>query len=87
VQTFDFDQYLVKFEKIMEGYENMIFDIVSADGVVMFKSMVAKMQSVEVARCIIAMLYLAMKGRVELEQQEDPEDVKLLLANRSSHSR
>src|SRR5689334_16260059 len=33
VQTFDFDQYLVKFEQILQRYEDMIFDIISADGV------------------------------------------------------
>lgn len=80
VQTFDFDQYLVKFEKIIEGYEDMIFDIVSADGSAMFKALVAKMEPVEVARCFIAMLYLATKGKVELEQPEDSDDVKITLS-------
>ena len=79
-QTFDFDQYLVKFEKIIEGYEDMIFDIVSADGSAMFKALVAKMEPVEMARCFIAMLYLATKGKVELEQPEDSDDVKITLS-------
>ena len=79
VQTFDFDQYLVKFEKIIQGYEDMIFDIVSADGSAMFKTLVAKMEAVEVARCFIAMLYLAMKGKVELDQPEDSDDVRITL--------
>ena len=77
VQGFDFDQYLVKFEQIIQRYEDMIMDIVSADGVLMFQSLVAKMEPVEIARCFIAMLYLAMKGRVALEQPEDSEDVKI----------
>jgi len=77
VQGFDFDQYLVKFEQIIQRYEDMILDIVSADGMLMFKTLVAKMEPVETARCFIAMLYLATKGRVELDQQEDSDDVKI----------
>ncbi len=79
VQTFDFDQYLVKFEQIIQGYEDMIFDIVSADGLLMFKTLVAKMEPVEMARCFIAMLYLAMKGKVELDQPDESDDVKITL--------
>jgi segregation and condensation protein A len=80
IQTFDFDAYLVKFEQIIQGYEDMIMDIVAADGWLMFKSLVAKMEPVEVARCFIAMLYLAMKTKVALEQQEDSDDVKIVLS-------
>ena len=77
VQGFDFDQYLVKFEQVIQRYEDMILDIVSADGIVMFKALIGNVESVEVARYFIAMLYLAMKGRVELEQQEGSDDVKI----------
>jgi segregation and condensation protein A len=77
VQGFDFDQYLVKFEQIIQRYEDMIMDIVSADGMVMFKALAEKAEPVEVARYFIAMLYLAMKGKVELEQQEGSDDVKI----------
>jgi segregation and condensation protein A len=79
VQTFNFDQYLVKFEQIIQGYEDMIFDIISADGPTMFKTLVAKMEPVETARCFIALLYLAMKGKVDLEQQDDSDDVRITL--------
>ena len=77
VQGFDFDQYLVKFERIIQRYEDMIMDIVSADGTVMFKALTEKAEPVEMARYFIAMLYLAMKGKVELEQQEGSDDVKI----------
>jgi len=80
VQGFDFDQYLVKFEQIIQRYEDMILDIVSADGVLMFKTLVERMEPVETARCFIAMLYLAMKGKVELDQQEGSDDVKITIA-------
>ena len=77
VHGFDFDQYLVKFEQIIQRYEEMIIDIASADGMLMFRTLVAKMEPVETARCFIAMLYLAMKGKVELDQKEDSDDVKI----------
>jgi segregation and condensation protein A len=77
VQTFDFDAYLLKFEQIIQGYEDMIMDIVTADGALMFKSLVAKMEPVEVARCFVAMLYLAMKTKVILDQPDDSDDIKI----------
>jgi segregation and condensation protein A len=87
VETFNFDQYLVKFEKIIQEYEDMIFDIVSADGLLMFKTLVEKMEPVEMARCFIAMLYLAMKHKVKLDQlqdsdddDDDDDDIKITLA-------
>jgi segregation and condensation protein A len=81
VETFNFDQYLIKFEKIIQGYEDMIYDIVTADGILMFKALVAKMEPVEMARCFIAMLYLAMKRKINLDyRQDDSEDIKMTLA-------
>ncbi|HEV3433658.1 MAG TPA: hypothetical protein VG098_06675, partial [Nitrososphaera sp.] len=81
VETFNFDQYLIKFEKIIQGYEDMIYDIVAADGILMFKALVAKLEPVEMARCFIAMLYLAMKCKINLEYlQDDSDDIKMTLA-------
>jgi segregation and condensation protein A len=81
VETFNFDHYLIKFEKIIQGYEDMIYDIVAADGILMFKTLVAKMEPVEMARCFIAMLYLAMKRKLNLDYpQDDSEDIKMTLA-------
>lgn len=79
VESFNFDQYLVKFEEVIQKYEEMIFDIVSADGSAMFRAISARMEPVEMARCFIAVLYLATKGKIELEQQENPDDVKIIL--------
>ena len=82
VETFNFDHYLIKFEKIIQGYEDMIYDIVAADGILMFKTLVAKMEPVEMARCFIAMLYLAMKHKINLDypQDDSDEDIKMTLA-------
>lgn len=79
VQTFDFDKYLVKFEQIIQGYEDMIFDIVSADQSVRFSALVEKMDAIERARSFIAILYLALKGKVDLVQEEIPEDIMVTI--------
>jgi segregation and condensation protein A len=76
LETFDFDQYLIKFEHILQRYEDMIFDIVAVDGEATFKILIAKMEPIEIVRCFIAVLYLAMKGKVNLEQVE--EDLKII---------
>ncbi|MDQ3847755.1 MAG: chromosome segregation protein ScpA [Thermoproteota archaeon] len=84
VETFNFDQYLIKFEKIIQGYEDMIYDIVSADGVLLFKTLVSKMDPIEMARCFIAMLYLAMKRKINLDYSEhDPQDIRMTLVAQS----
>lgn len=78
VETFNFDQYLIKFEKIIQDYEDMIYDIVAADGILMFKTLVNKLEPVEMARCFIAMLYLAMKNKIKLAHpEEDSDDIKM----------
>ena len=79
VQTFNFDQYLLKFEQILAEYENMILDIVTADGPTMFKSLVKKMELIDVVRCFIATLYLAMKEKINLESIEEIEDIKITI--------
>ncbi|HKH86401.1 MAG TPA: hypothetical protein VKA40_07605 [Nitrososphaera sp.] len=81
VETFNFDRYLLKFEKIIQDYEDMIYDIVAADGILMFKTLVNKLEPVEMARCFIAMLYLAMKRKIKLDYpQEDSDDIEMTLA-------
>jgi segregation and condensation protein A len=71
VETFNFDEYLMKFEKILQSYEDMIFDIVTADKTVEFKNLTLKMNQIEIVRCFIALLYLAMKRKIFLEQKDE----------------
>jgi segregation and condensation protein A len=71
VETFNFDEYLMKFEKILQSYEVMIFDIVTADKSVEFKNLTLKMNQIEIVRCFIALLYLAMKRKIFLEQKDE----------------
>jgi segregation and condensation protein A len=71
VETFNFNEYLMKFEKILQSYEDMIFDIVTADKSVEFKNLTLKMNQIEIVRCFIALLYLAMKRKIFLEQKDE----------------
>ncbi len=73
VQTFDFQEYLIKFEKVIEEYENKLFDILIADKEILFNSFVKEMDSLEIARYFIAMLYLAMKGKVDISYDKPKE--------------
>jgi segregation and condensation protein A len=79
VQVFDVDLYSHKFEQIIREYEETIFGIVNVGGVVMFKMLISKMESLEVARYFIALLYLATKGKILLEQIEESGDVKITI--------
>ena len=79
IETFSFNEYLVKFEEILRAYEKMVFDIVSKHRQTVFKSITAKMDTLEVVRCFIAMLSLATKGKVDLTQKEYSEDIEITI--------
>jgi segregation and condensation protein A len=79
VQVFDADLYSIKFEQIIREYEETIFGIVNVGGAVMFKMLISKMESLEIARYFIALLYLATKGKILLEQIEESGDVKITI--------
>jgi segregation and condensation protein A len=79
VQVFDFDHYSHKFEQIIREYEETIFGIVNVGGAVMFRTLISKMEALEVARYFIALLYLATKGKIILEQIEESGDIKITI--------
>jgi segregation and condensation protein A len=66
VQTFDFQEYLIKFEKVIEEYEIKLFEKISSMKEIIFNDFVFNMSDLDIARYFIAMLYLAMKGKVEI---------------------
>lgn len=74
LDTFDFDQYFIKIEQILQEREDIILDIVNADGTILFSTFVSRMTPIEAARNFLAILYLAMKGKVELQQIVDADD-------------
>jgi segregation and condensation protein A len=79
VQEFDFDHYSHKFEQIIREYEETIFGILSVGGVVTFKMLISKMEALEVVRYFIALLYLATKGKISLEQIGESGDIRIAI--------
>jgi segregation and condensation protein A len=71
VDTFDFDQYFIKIEQILQEHEEMILDIITPDGMILFSRLVSSMTSIEAARCFLAVLYLAMKEKVNIQQVDN----------------
>jgi segregation and condensation protein A len=74
LDTFNFDQYFIKIEQILQEREQIILDIVNADGTILFSALSAKLTRIEVARYFLAVLYLATKGKVEIQQIVNLDD-------------
>ena len=79
IEDFDFDQYLVKFEKILEENENLIIYSLKLTGTILFSKIIDKLERIEVARIFIALLHLAMKGKIDLVQLDESNDIEIRL--------
>ena len=77
IEDFDFDHYLVKFEKILEEHEDYLMQSLRFKEILIFSKFIAKMERLEIARYFIALLHLAMEGKVDLVQEDDPIDIKI----------
>ena len=77
IENFDFDHYLVKFEKILEEHEDYLMQSLRFKEIIIFSKFIAKMERLEIARYFIALLHLAMEGKIELVQEDDPVDIKM----------
>ena len=77
IEDFDFDHYLVKFEKILEENEDYVIQSLRFTETIVFSKFIAKMGRLEIARLFIALLHLAMKGKIDLIQEDDPVDIKI----------
>jgi segregation and condensation protein A len=69
VQIVDFQDYLIKFEKIIDDFENKLMEKLSQRKQLIFNDLVRDMNELEVARYFIAMLYLCMKGKIVIDTQ------------------
>ncbi len=70
VETFDFQEYLIKFEKIIEEYETKLFEKIVIEREIVFNDFVIHMNDLDIARYFIAMLYLAMKGKIDISYEK-----------------
>jgi segregation and condensation protein A len=77
IENFDFDQYLVKFEKILEEKEEFIIHSLKLTETILFSKFIEKLGRLEIARIFIALLHLAMKGKIDLVQLEESNDIKI----------
>ena len=66
VEIIDFQQYLIKFEKIIEEFENRIMKRLEYERELNFNEMVIGLDRIDIARYFIAMLYLSMKDKIEI---------------------
>ena len=66
VEIIDFQQYLIKFEKIIEEFENRIMKRLEYGRELNFNEMVIGLDRIDIARYFIAMLYLSMKDKIEI---------------------
>lgn len=77
IEDFNFDQYLVKFEKILGEHEEYIMQTLRLTKTIVFSKFVEKMNRLEIARFFIALLHLAMKEKIDLLQDDDTIDIKI----------
>lgn len=66
IVTIDFQDYLIKFEKVIEEYELKLFEKISVVKEMIFNDFVFDMNELDIARYFIAMLYLAMRNKIEI---------------------
>jgi segregation and condensation protein A len=80
--SFDFSQYLAKFEEILKQYQDRILDSLKVEGSKYFTELIAGLKPIEIVRTFIAVLYLSMSNLLEIEQKEEEDDIRLILAGR-----
>jgi segregation and condensation protein A len=66
VEVIDFQHYLIKFEKIIEEFEQKIMIRLENEREINFNEMMSGLDRIDIARYFIAMLYLSMKDKVEI---------------------
>ena len=77
VEDFSFDEYFVKIEEILAEFETMIHSRLLEHEYVLFSNLISDMDPLSSARCFLAMLYLALKGSIHIEQTNGSEEILL----------
>jgi segregation and condensation protein A len=77
VEDFSFDEYFVKMEEILAQFETMIRGRLLEHENELFSNLIADMDPLSSARCFLAMLYMALKGSITIEETSDSEDILL----------
>jgi segregation and condensation protein A len=66
VEVIDFQHYLIKFEKVIEDFENRLMTRLQNKSELDFNEMMVGLDRIEIARYFIAMLYLSMKDKINI---------------------
>ena len=66
VEVIDFQHYLIKFEKIIEDFENRLMRRLQNESELNFNEMMIGLDRIDMARYFIAMLYLSMKDKINI---------------------
>lgn len=69
VEVVNFQDYLIKFERIIEEFEAKLMEKLKNKPSIEFNSMVMNMDSLDASRFFIAMLYLCMKNKIDITIQ------------------
>ena len=77
IESSELDKYLVTFEQLLENYKDMLLQKIMKVKTIIFSKFTRGMEPIEIARYFVAMLYLAMYSKVDVEQVED--DIKIIL--------
>lgn len=77
IEDFDFDQYFVKFEKILEDHQEYLLKALEINKIIFFSDFVKRMQPIEVVRFFICLLHLALKNKIELIQDDESDEIEI----------
>ena len=84
VEDFSFEEYFIKIEEILAKYDAMIRSRLFERENELFSNLIEDMDPLSSARCFLAMLYLALKGNIHIEETSDSEDILLCLVRDGS---
>ncbi len=71
IDSKELDKYLITFEELLEEYKSYIYERVKMSGKLLFSEIMNNITPLDLARYFIALLYLAMSNKIELEEVEN----------------
>jgi len=69
------DAYLMKIEEMMENLHRKLISFLEKEKIVLFSKLVAGLDKLEAVKTFIILLFLAQKGKVDLWQDENLEEI------------
>ncbi|MEM2856607.1 MAG: hypothetical protein QW416_05860 [Candidatus Nitrosocaldaceae archaeon] len=79
IDSNELDKYLVTFEELLEEYKDDILERIKVSHTLLFSEFVKGMDSIDSIRYFIAILYLAMHNKIEIEELENDILLKIII--------